>query len=89
MEIIMRGEQLLNKALTTFEERRTKYGQPDQVFNEIAQRWSTTLGKEVTSTQVVLCMIDLKIARLRSNPANFDSIMDIAGYAACLWEVSE
>lgn len=89
MEIIMRGEQLLNKALTTFEERRKKYGQPDQVFNEIAKRWSTTLGKEVTSTQVALCMIDLKIARLRSNPANFDSIMDIAGYAACLWEVSE
>jgi len=29
----------------------------------IATRWSVTLGREVTPAQVVLCLLDLKLAR--------------------------
>jgi hypothetical protein len=35
----------------------------------------------------VLCLIDLKLARLGHDPKHQDSILDIAGYAAVLQEV--
>ena len=53
----------------------------------VAARWSITLGRPVTPAQVVLCLIDLKLARLGHDPAHADSILDVAGYAAVLQEV--
>ena len=41
-----------------------------------------------TPAQVALCLIDLKMARLVHAPNPLDSIVDVAGYAACLREVS-
>ena len=41
----------------------------------------------VTARQVILCLIDLKVARLCHDPQHFDSITDIAGYAAILAEL--
>jgi hypothetical protein len=35
---------------------------------------------------MMLCLIDLKVARLAHDPRHLDSIMDIAGYAGCLAE---
>ena len=46
------------------------------------------LGAKVTSAQVALCLIDLKLARLVGDPKHLDSIVDVAGYAACLREVT-
>jgi hypothetical protein len=46
------------------------------------------LGIEVTPAQVALCLIDLKLARLTRDPSHLDSIADVAGYAACLREVT-
>ncbi|MDX1542097.1 MAG: DUF6378 domain-containing protein [Geminicoccaceae bacterium] len=43
-----------------------------------------TLSAEVTPAQVALCLIDLKLA-----PQYLDSIVDVAGYAACLHEVNQ
>jgi hypothetical protein len=54
----------------------------------IAARWSITLGQPVTPAQVVLCMMDLKLARLRRDPAHNDSMVDLIGYAAVLHEVT-
>jgi len=45
------------------------------------------LGAKVTAAQVALCLIDLKMARLAHDPKHLDSIVDVAGYAACLREV--
>ena len=53
----------------------------------IAARWSLTLGRPVTPEQVVLCMIDLKLARLAADPLHRDSLVDVIGYAALLPEV--
>ena len=39
------------------------------------------------SRQVVLCMIDLKLARLAYDPRHFDSIVDVIGYAVLLNEL--
>ena len=58
------------------------------IFQQAAARWSQVIGTEVTATQVGLCLIDLKLARLVNDPKHLDSLVDVAGYAACLREVS-
>jgi hypothetical protein len=45
------------------------------------------LGAKVTPAQVIVCLVDLKVARLCHDPRHLDSITDIAGYAGCLAEV--
>ncbi len=85
----MKGENLLKHALHIVESRRAEYGDSAQMFKEIAHRWSLTLGIEVSPAAVVLCLIDLKLARLHHDPAHLDSITDIAGYAAVLAEITQ
>ena len=69
--------------------RRDEYGEPEDLFEQVAKRWSLTLGSPVSPEHVALCLIDLKLARLAGNPGHLDSIVDVAGYAACLHEVSQ
>ena len=84
----MNGEAMLKEAARIVTARRTAYGDATTLFDQIAKRWSLTLGVEITAAQVALCLIDLKLARLTTDPAHADSIMDVAGYAACLAEVT-
>ena len=83
------GETMLRSAADTVEQRREEYGHSTENFEVIGQRWTLVLGTPVTAAQVAVCLIDLKLARLRKDPAHKDSILDIAGYAACLWEVTQ
>jgi Domain of unknown function (DUF6378) len=84
----MRAEQLLEHAAGVVTRRRREYGEPAELFEQVAKRWSLTLGAKISPAQVALCLIDLKLARLIGDPKHFDSIVDIAGYAAVLQEVS-
>jgi hypothetical protein len=84
----MNAEQLLEHAADLVTNRRREYGEPVHLFEQVAKRWSLTLGTEISPAQVVLCLIDLKVARLARDPRHFDSQADVAGYAACLREVS-
>jgi len=81
--------RLLQHALSIVEERGQSYGDATKLFNQIARRWSLTLGVEISPEQVVLCMLDLKLARLSNNPTHTDSMVDVAGYAAVLAEVTK
>ncbi len=83
----MRAEELLEHAAAIVTRRRREYGEPAELFEHVARRWSLTLGVTVNPAQVVLCLLDLKLARLTRDPAHHDSVLDVAGYAACLWEV--
>jgi hypothetical protein len=83
----MTGEQMLHSVARLVEDRRKSYGDPAVPMAAIAARWSVTLGRAVTPAQVVLCLIDLKLARLAHDPTHLDSIRDVAGYAAVLREV--
>jgi len=83
----MNAEQLLEHAAGVVTRRRREYGEPIDLFEHIAARWSLTLGAEISRAQVVLCLVDLKVARLTYDPRHLDSIADIAGYAGCLAEV--
>ena len=83
----MTAEKLLAEAAAVVRDRRHTYGQPLQLFERVAARWSQVLGTKVTPAQTVVCLIDLKVARLTHDPRHLDSITDIAGYAGCLAEV--
>jgi hypothetical protein len=85
----MNGPELLEHAADLISRRRREYGEPVDVFEAIAKRWSSIFRTEVSAAQVVLALIDVKLARLSSNPAHLDSQVDVAGYAACLREVTK
>ena len=83
----MTAEKLLAEAAAVVRDRRHTYGQPPDLFERVAVRWSQVLGTKVTPAQVIVCLVDLKVARLSHDPRHLDSIIDVAGYAACLAEV--
>jgi hypothetical protein len=81
------ARQILEHTADIVDQRREAYGPPEAIMAAIAARWSLTLGRPVTPTQVTLCMIDLKLARLVHDPAYHDGVVDVIGYAALLPEV--
>ena len=83
----MTGDELLQHAAAVVRDRHRSYGDPADLFERVAARWSQVIGTEVTATQVGLCLIDLKLARLVNDPKHLDSLVNVAGYAACLAEV--
>ena len=83
----MTGEDLLAHAAAVVRDRRRVYGEPAELFERVALRWSQVLGTKVTSAQVALCLCDLKLARLTVDPRHLDSLVDLAGYAAIIREV--
>ena len=85
----MTSPEILQEAAQILTERREAYGDPAATFNAIAARWSLTLGHKVTAAHVVLCMIDLKMARLTHDPKYRDGAVDVIGYAALLPEVTQ
>jgi len=83
----MNAPALLDEADAVIVQRAAAYGPASDSMAAIAARWSLTLGITVTPAQVVLCMIDLKLARLAHNPQHRDSVLDVIGYAALLPEI--
>ena len=82
------ANRLLEQATRTLAERGESYGSSQPLFENVAKRWSLTLGTEVTATQIVLSLIELKLARLNSNSKHHDSMVDVAGYAGILNEIN-
>ena len=85
----MTMHSLLVEAADLLEARGSVYGPADRMFASVAARWSQVIGVPVTPSQVVLCLIDLKLARLIYDPCHRDSQVDVAGYAALLREVHQ
>jgi len=81
-------ELLLEAARTAVSERGDAYGNPAPFFAAVAKRWSLTLGVDVSARQVVLCLLDLKQQRAVAGSGD-DTFADIAGYAACAYEIDE
>lgn len=61
--------------------RQRDYGEAEHSFDAAAAMWSAYLGHPIKAEQVAMCMILLKISRCREE-AQFDSLVDICGYAA-------
>ena len=84
----MNGAMLLSHAAAVVDRRRDEYGEPEDLFENIAARWSQVLGIRVTPAQVAVCLMDLKMARLAHDPKHLDSLVDVLGYGACLREIT-
>ena len=83
---------LLEAAADTIDgDRNTTYGGPETSFTKIAAFWNEYLGwSDMIEPHDVAAMLALlKIARIAgSGGTHKDSWMDLAGYAACGWEVA-
>lgn len=83
------ANKMLEEVARMVEERRSDYGGPVKNFGRTAELWSVILEKRVSSRDVALCMIALKLARCLGDMIIPDNSRDIAGYAACLNEIEE
>jgi Domain of unknown function (DUF6378) len=79
---------ILQQAAEIVAQRRQQYGPPAEHFQQVARRWSSTLGTAVTPQKVLLCQLDLKLVRLAHNPGHRDSLVDLIGYSTLLHELT-
>lgn len=85
-----REEMLREAARIISGERDAQYGGPEDNFKRIAKIWSVIFGTEVTEEDVAMAMVGLKVARYASKSGfQPDTWTDIAGYAACGYEVGQ
>lgn len=78
--------RLANEAINGM--RDEQYGSPEDNFKTIARLWSEYLEVVISPVDVAMMMSLLKIARIKSGRRTGDSFVDIAGYAACGYEIS-
>jgi hypothetical protein len=78
---------ILHEAATIVAQRRQQYGSPTEHFEQVARRWTSTLGTAVRPETVLLCQLDLKLARLAHDPKHRDSLVDLIGYSILLHEL--
>jgi hypothetical protein len=85
----MKAADFLSHCQGVVRDRGAAYGDTRDNMDDTAKRWSSVIGAPVTPAQVALCMIELKLSRLREGltPDSLDSITDIAGYAAIIAEL--
>lgn len=85
----MNREDVLKEALKiVMGARNEKYGSPEDCFNAIAGMWGSYLGIPISTTDVAMLMVLLKVARSKNSPGYVDNYVDIAGYAACAGELN-
>ena len=78
--------RLANEAINGM--RDEQYGSPEDNFKTIARLWSEYLEVVLSPVDVAMMMSLLKIARIKSGRQTGDSFVDIAGYAACGYEIA-
>lgn len=82
-------EKCLNRALEIVTgDREQAYGTPENNFGTIAELWSVYLEADVSPVDVAMMMSLLKIARISTGTFKEDSFIDLAGYAACGYEIA-
>ena len=70
-------------------DRAATHGDAEDNFRRIAELWNAYLGADdITTIDVAVMLVLLKVARIRSNTTHADNWIDIAGYAACGGEIA-
>jgi len=84
----LRVEALREAARIITGDRDLQYGGPEDNFLRIAKIWSVIFKREFTPEDVAMAMVGVKVARYASDFGfQPDTWIDIAGYAACGYEV--
>ena len=85
----MQSEKCLQEAIRLVTgPRANDYGDKTITHCNIAALWSSYLGKNVSAHDVAMCMLLMKVARIK-HKATPDSYIDIAGYAAIAAEIQK
>lgn len=82
-DLLAEAERLVNG------DRNTQYDEPAADFARTAGMWSAYLGVPIAMHDVAAMMALLKLARIRHAPDKRDSWVDLAGYAACGFDVTQ
>lgn len=79
-------------------DRQLNYGTPEKNFERIAILWNAWMDIRVSNPsitegefapwEIAAMMILMKLARLANTPGHKDSWIDIAGYAACGYDIT-
>jgi hypothetical protein len=69
-------------------ERREQYGPVESSFQIVARMWNAYTGSDLTSIDVAMMMILYKASR-EAYAHKDDNLVDIAGYAALAFDVSQ
>ena len=85
----MKHKQILEQAIKVVTGQRHKdYGDKYINHKNIADLWSDYLDVKITPHDAAICMLLVKIARLKNRHIE-DNYVDIAGYAAVAGEINE
>ena len=68
--------------------RERDYGDKTTNHENIAKLWSAFLDHEISAHNVAICMMLVKVARLKHRPTE-DCYLDMAGYAAIAGEIND
>ena len=69
-------------------QRQYDYGDKYQNHQNISELWSSYLGAKVSAHDVAICMLLVKVARLKNRKTE-DCYIDMAGYAAIAGEIND
>ena len=69
-------------------QRQHEYGDKYQNHNNIAKLWSAYLDYNISAHDVAICMMLVKVARLKHRTTQ-DCYIDMAGYAAIAGEIND
>lgn len=68
-------------------DRNVQYGDPIEDFRRTADLMGAYLGINIEPHDVAILIALVKISRIRWSPEKKDHWADLAGYAACGWDV--
>ena len=68
--------------------RQRDYGDKKTNHENIAKLWGAFLDREISAHDVAICMMLVKIARIKHRPTD-DCYIDMAGYAAIAGEIQD
>lgn len=68
-------------------DRNVQYGDPIEDFRRTADLWGAYLGTFFEPHDVAVMIALVKVSRIRWSPEKKDHWADLAGYAACGWDV--
>lgn len=80
-EVLDKAKEIITK------DRNEQYGEPQDVFDLIAEYWTAYLDVSFTAEMVAEMMILFKMARLKHS-AKADTYIDLVGYSAIAAELA-